>query len=73
MKISNLLTEDEDIINAINTEIYNTINKSTFKKAEFALDLLYLDGLKPPQYIKEGLDWLQDTLLQLNKQINERK
>lgn len=71
MKISNLL--EKDINQAINSEIYVTINKSTFSKAEFALDLLYLDGLKPPQYIKEGLDWLQDVLLQLNIKTNGSK
>lgn len=71
MKISNLL--EKDINQAINSEIYVTINKSTFSKAEFALDLLYLDGLKPPQYIKEGLDWLQDVLLQLNRKTNGSK
>lgn len=71
VKISNLL--EKDINQAINSEIYVTINKSTFSKAEFALDLLYLDGLKPPQYIKEGLDWLQDVLLQLNIKTNGSK
>ncbi|WP_299976284.1 AAA family ATPase [Desulfobacula sp.] len=37
----------------------------TGKKAEMALDLLYLQepsGIEPPKYIAEGLEWLQEKL-----------
>ena len=39
------------------------------KKAEMALELLYTtepEDLKPPKYIEEGMEWLQD-------QLNEKK
>lgn len=39
------------------------------KKAQMALELLYTtepEELIPPQYIKEGLQWLEDTLVQRN-------
>lgn len=45
-------------------DIYNAL-ASNSKKAEMALDLLYTvepSELKPPQYIKEGLEWLQERL-----------
>ena len=45
---------------------FETIHKpNVFKKAEFALDLLYLpnfDDIKMPRYIAEGLQWLEDIL-----------
>lgn len=37
----------------------------TGKKAEMALELLYIqepNGIEPPKYIAEGLEWLQDKL-----------
>lgn len=49
-------------IEDIKQDIYDAISDKNFPKAEFALDLLYLDGLQPPQYIKEGLDWLLHVL-----------
>ncbi len=58
-------------IEAIKQDIYNAISDSNFPKAEFALDLLYLDGLKPPQYIKDGLDWLLNALDYNNKKSKE--
>lgn len=44
---------------------FETIRNSGFKKAEFALDLLYLpcfDAIKLPEYISEGLQWLEMVL-----------
>lgn len=40
------------------------------KKAEMALDLLYLDetdDIQPPQYIFEGLEWLEEKLVNADK------
>jgi len=44
---------------------FDIIRSSGFKKAEFALDLLYLtnfDDIKVPTYISEGLQWLENIL-----------
>ena len=44
---------------------FKIIRDKDFKKAEFALDLLYLqnfDGIKIPTYISEGLQWLESIL-----------
>lgn len=51
---------------------FKTIRDGTFKKAEFALDLLYLpnfDDIKIPEYISEGLDWLKNILKPKLEQI----
>ncbi|HCG6535843.1 TPA: AAA family ATPase [Vibrio parahaemolyticus] len=48
-------------------DMFNALNKSA-KKAEMALDLLYLVDLstfQPPYYIREGLSWLKTTLEEL--------
>lgn len=45
-------------------EMFNALGKNS-KKAEMALELLYSNEpseLEPPQYIKEGLEWLQEQL-----------
>ena len=34
------------------------IAESVSKKADFALDILMLDGWIVPRYIREGLEWL---------------
>lgn len=44
---------------------FNVIRDKGFKKAEFALDLLYLenfDDIMMPAYISEGLQWLENLL-----------
>ena len=49
------------------TAAYININAEGVKKAEFALDVLYIEDPKTfilPAYIKEGLDWLK---IQLSK------
>lgn len=54
---------------------YNAINSDGVKKAEFALDVLYFEApedLKVPNYIKEGLDWLEEVLKPI-KNITESK
>ena len=46
-------------------KMYDVITKEGAKKAEFALELLYFqepNDLITPQYIKEGLDWLEKKL-----------
>lgn len=58
-----MLKKAKDITDA--QSAFNTIRESGFKKAEFALDLLYLqnfDDLKVPAYISEGLQWLESRL-----------
>jgi len=47
-------------------EMYNIITEKGAKKAEFALDLLYIqepEDLQTPEYIKQGLDWLEKKLV----------
>jgi predicted ATP-dependent endonuclease of OLD family len=54
---------------------YDAINSDGVKKAEFALDVLYFEApedLKVPNYIKEGLDWLEEVLKPI-KNIAEPK
>jgi predicted ATP-dependent endonuclease of OLD family len=54
---------------------YDAINSDGVKKAEFALDVLYFEApedLKVPNYIKEGLDWLEEVLKPI-KNIAESK
>ena len=46
-------------------EVYKAIRASTANKAEFALDIMYKkdpNNIIVPQYINEGLCWLQETL-----------
>ena len=46
-------------------DAFNLIRDNKFKKAEFALDLLYIsnfDEIKVPAYILEGLQWLENVL-----------
>ena len=63
-KISNIIksaTGFEDM----HSKIYEEIRKTSFKKAEFALDLIYLIDPKKivvPNYIDDGLNWLESQL-----------
>lgn len=44
---------------------FEEINSKSAKKAEFALDILYFEDpskIKPPIYIKNGLQWVADQL-----------
>jgi predicted ATP-dependent endonuclease of OLD family len=47
-------------------DMYDVITEKGAKKAEFALELLYFqepEDLTTPEYIKEGLDWLEAKLV----------
>lgn len=63
-KISNIIksaTGFEDM----HSKIYEEIRKTSFKKAEFALDLIYLidpEKIVVPNYIDDGLNWLESQL-----------
>lgn len=66
-----LLKEMCDASNKAGTEesaqaMYEAITKKGAKKAEFALELFYFEEpntLKTPQYIQQGLDWLESKLI----------
>lgn len=62
---------ESDAIN-VAKKAYDAINAEGAKKAEFALDVLYLEdpeNLNTPKYIEEGLIWLEEQL-KPNKNIN---
>ena len=49
----------------MHSKIYEEIRKTSFKKAEFALDLIYLidpEKIVMPNYIDDGLNWLESQL-----------
>lgn len=53
--------------------VYLNINAEGVKKAEFALDVLYIEDPKTfiiPAYIKEGLDWLKTQLSKDKQGLN---
>lgn len=53
-------------INKSAQAMYDAITDKGAKKAEFALELFYFEEpnkLATPQYIKEGLDWLESKLI----------
>ena len=60
--ISNLLRKS-DSANELQQRIFKKLeNKNDFKKADFAVSLLYKDDfndLEAPAYIKEGLNWMK--------------
>ncbi|MGH4037625.1 MAG: ATP-dependent endonuclease [Sphaerochaeta sp.] len=59
-------------INEIQNKVYKLIKKCYSSKTEFALDLMYEidpENLVVPNYITEGLNWLEDRLKE-NKGIN---
>lgn len=60
---------NEPSINEACKKMFSSLDKNS-KKAEMALELLYSTDpcmLEPPLYIKEGLQWLQDELINKNK------
>jgi len=62
-QIQTLLIETDDQ-DDISEQLYEII-KNTKEKGKFALDLLFIENseqLKAPDYIKEGLQWLQKKL-----------
>ena len=43
--------------------IYNLVKSANFKKAEFALDIVFSEeNWKVPHYIRAGLIWLQSKM-----------
>lgn len=53
----------KDTLNDASKEMFDNLEKGS--KAEMALELLYLtdpSALKPPAYISDGLQWLEDKL-----------
>ncbi|WP_028889039.1 ATP-dependent endonuclease [Tenacibaculum ovolyticum] len=70
-KATGLLKKMVDATNEITVKksadsMYKIITDTSSKKAEFALELFYFKEpniLKTPQYIKEGLEWLEDKLV----------
>jgi len=62
-KAKGMLKKAKNITDA--QSAFDIIYKDHFKKAEFALDILYLpnfDDIKIPAYIAEGLQWLENTM-----------
>lgn len=70
-KGAGLLKEMRDASNKTGIEesaqaMYEAITKKGAKKAEFALELFYFEEpntLKTPQYIQQGLNWLESKLI----------
>lgn len=61
-KFNEIIIDNNDV-NKIGQKMFEALR--TGKKAEFALELLFLEEpnkLKVPSYINEGLSWLQDKL-----------
>lgn len=56
--------------------MYDAITKKGAKKAEFALELFYFEEpniLKTPQYIQQGLSWLESKLIVQKNGLTEQK
>jgi predicted ATP-dependent endonuclease of OLD family len=52
--------------------VYNAVHNSSGAKVSFAIDLLYkLDKVNTPDYIAEGLLWLQEQLQRIDKKVAE--
>ena len=50
----------------ISEDVYNAVQSKSAKKAEFALDMIYNkdpEKITIPQYIAEGLQWLENEIL----------
>ena len=49
----------------ISTNVYNAVESTTAKKAEFALDMIYNrdpQSIEIPAYIAEALEWLEKEI-----------
>lgn len=56
------LIEQAKGLKSLNREVYKVVSGNNFKKAEFSLDILMYDNLnniKTPQYISDGIKWLE--------------
>lgn len=63
--IANLLKDSDSALDLQNRIFEKLESKSGFKKAEFAISLLYkedFDDLAAPVYIQEGLEWMKSYL-----------
>lgn len=63
-KISEIINSTADF-DRLHSLIYEEIRKDSFKKGEFALDLIYIvepEKINVPKYIDEGLIWLEEQL-----------
>jgi predicted ATP-dependent endonuclease of OLD family len=61
---------EKQTVSELGEEFFNALRSA--KKAEFALELLFLQDpkvLKVPTYINEGLSWLQEQLLRKQRDI----
>jgi predicted ATP-dependent endonuclease of OLD family len=62
--------ESNDDISKVHEALLNALNTAT--KAEFALDMLYSEEpslIKVPEYIRNGLEWLEGKLLQRQQEV----
>ena len=53
----------KDTLNEASIDMFDNLGKGS--KAEMALELLYLnepDKVKPPTYIFDGLEWLENSI-----------
>lgn len=56
----------------LHKKIYEKIRNKNFQKAEFTLDLIFSkdpNEMEVPNYIKEGLEWLEEQLKKYEKSI----
>lgn len=63
--IANLLKKSTSAVDLQKEIFYKLESKSSFKKADFAISLLYMkdfNDLTAPAYIQEGLKWLKEIL-----------
>ncbi len=63
--IANLLKKSTSAVDLQKEIFYKLESKSSFKKADFAISLLYtkdFNDLTAPAYIQEGLEWLKEIL-----------
>lgn len=59
----NLGIEISENLNDAYDEIYKRVKSSSFKKTDFALEVLFSESAwKTPKYIEEGLNWLEQRL-----------
>jgi predicted ATP-dependent endonuclease of OLD family len=65
IKKFNIAINEKQTISELGKEFFDSLRARSAKKAEFALELLFLQDpkeLKVPTYIDEGLSWLQEQL-----------
>ena len=68
-KFKNAIENNKDI-SELHDALLKALKKAT--KAEFALDMLYSKdpaSIKVPEYIHNGLEWLEDKLLERQQEV----